>query len=162
MKKILFVGASLFALNANALEYNPYVGVNYNYTNPSDSFADDQNSVSVNVGTTYTENFGTEVYYQYTPAKEDGEQFFSYGLDLIGNLPLGCEATWEVLASAGVGAYEFWGKTDDDGYAFRYGAGLQYNVDEDWSVRAMYRYIDTRHLATDYINEVSVGAKYNF
>lgn len=56
------VSALAFSANANASDFKPYVGLDYNYT---DADADHQspkyNSASVNVGTEYNKYFGTEV-----------------------------------------------------------------------------------------------------
>ena len=60
----LLAAVSVFALtaNANALEFRPYVGVQYNYTEvDAENVKPDMNSYSVVVGTEYKRYFSPEL-----------------------------------------------------------------------------------------------------
>ena len=109
------VSALAFSANANASDFKPYVGLDYNYT---DADADHQspkyNSASVNVGTEYNKYFGTEVFYQYSDDDkkhvngiENQTSFQAYGLDLMGYLPLGCDQVFSLVGTMGIGEYTF-------------------------------------------------------
>lgn len=61
------VSALAFSANANASDFKPYVGLDYNYTDADADYQSPKyNSASVNVGTEYNKYFGTEVFYQYS------------------------------------------------------------------------------------------------
>ncbi len=180
----LMIAASVIALaaNANAAEYefDPYIGLNYNYT---DADADHQspkyNSLSVNVGTDYNQYFGTELFYQYSDEEkkninliDNKTSFQAYGLDLMGYLPLGCDQVYSLIGTAGVGEYIFDRKFsginspsdyDDHGIGYRFGAGLQYKIDDKFTVRGLVRYVNLNGI-DDYNDmwEYTAGIKYNF
>ena len=168
------VSATAFAANASAYEFTPYVGVDYNYTTVSSASAQ-FNSGSINVGTMYNQYFGTEAFYQLSTDDKKGGDYQSkthmqaYGLDLMGYLPLGCDQTFSLIGSLGYGQYKITSKDTttnaterDYGYAYRYGLGAMYNIDENISIRAMARYIDVRDIDVDHMMEYSLGARYNF
>lgn len=138
MKKNLFlasVAVSLFAINANAIEFKPYIGLDYSYvkasTNdiivagvslPSEFYEDSFHSAIFNAGAKLHKNFGLEAFYQKS-TKEDGKNamlviggvpvgtdkietsFDAYGLDLQGYLPV--NEQFEFIGSAGLGQYKF-------------------------------------------------------
>lgn len=180
----LMMAASVLALsaNANAAEYDfkPYVGLDYNYTYAdADEHTPKYNSLSVNLGTEYNQYFGTELFYQYSDeAKnhdytiENKTSFQAYGLDLMGYLPLGCDQEYSLIGTAGIGEYtfdkEFRGlyspsDYDDHGIGYRFGGGLQYKIDDKFSVRGLVRYVNLNGV-DDYDDmwEYTAGIKYNF
>ena len=168
----LMVAASAlaFSASANALEFTPYVGVDYNYTDVA-SHSAHFNSGSLNVGTNYNKYFGTELLYQYsTEDKKAGEKtrIEGYGLDLYGYLPLGCDQTFSLLGTAGIAEYKVTSKYDgekdkDHGYGYRLGAGAMYNINENVSVHALARYVFTDKIeGIDHLMEYTLGARYNF
>lgn len=185
MKKTLLLAgvASVFALNANALELTPYVGLDYNYSmlkhdEPAISYDQQQNmikegvmagqahSASVVLGTKVTPYAGVEAFYQLSKKEHKADnrsQLQAYGADVLGYLPLGCYGEYEVLASAGLGQYTAkYNKDQDSGLGYRLGAGLQYNVTDNWAVRAMYRHVWVDKNVLDCVNEVSLGVRYSF
>lgn len=164
--------------SAHAIEnnYRPYVGLNYAYDNAVvKQIRPHYNSASVTLGSVYNRYFDTELFYQYSGKDKLGYQaikntsFNAYGLDMLAYLPLGCEGHIAPLVTTGIGQYTFKHKmTDhshinDHGWGYRFGAGLQYNIDENWAVRAVYRYINTNKIDNyDHVNEYSVGVRYTF
>lgn len=170
MKKILAtltVATAAFAFNANALEYTPYVGLDYTYSDASQD-SGKYNTGTVNVGTSYNDYFGTEIFFQ----KSDHEttqgtklDFQAYGLDLMGYLPLGCDQTFNLVGTVGIAHYDVDSNImpDDNGYGYRIGAGVQYNIDEKVSVRALARHVELKEINTvDHLMEWTLGARYSF
>ena len=181
---IAAVSVAAFAAGANAFEYNPYVGINYNYSDTSyegtEGYEPLFNSASVSLGSSYNKYFGTEIFYQisdnygkkYTNSKA-GSNFQAYGIDLYGYLPLGCDQVLSLVGTVGVAEYDFEDKNtengfaretyDDNGIGWRIGAGAQYSIDENWDVRAIARYVNFNKLdRADDMVEYSAGIKYNF
>jgi len=173
------VSAIALATSANALEFRPYVGAQYNVTSHSIKNVHtnmDMHSYSVFVGTDYNRYFGTEVFYQNSNKwhKTDGvnkvkADFAAYGLDAYGYLPLGCDRVWSLLGTAGIAAYDYdWdgrgnGKEKDNGLGYRLGAGMQYNITNTIAVRGLARYIWADKLdGFDHMMEYSLGVKYSF
>ena len=172
----LMVAASAIALaaNAEAMEYNPYAGVEYGYSflngaEDSNNF----NSGKIFVGSQYNENFGVEAFYQRsTTDKKAGDKFSyqAYGIDALGYLPLGCEQKVALVGTAGLGYYDFAYKdmgerTDNEAtWGYRLGAGAEYNVNDNIAVRALARYtkLDQRAAYSNDMMEYSIGARYNF
>ena len=69
----------------------------------------------------------------------------------------------------GIGQYNFKQKyidashRNDHGWGYRFGAGMQYNINEQWAARAIFRYIHTDKINSyDHINEYSFGVRYTF
>ena len=180
----LMMAVSVCALsaNVNAAEYDfkPYVGLDYNYT---DADADNQspkyNSLSVNLGTEYNQYFGTELFYQYSDDEKKNiygvdhkTSFQAYGLDLMGYLPLGCEQEYSLLGTVGIGEYTFdkkfrdlYSSSDyhDHGIGYRFGGGLQYRIDDKFSVRGLVRYVNLNGVDNyDDMWEYTAGIRYNF
>lgn len=172
------VSAVAFAASANAADYTPYVGVDYIN---SHVFSKNLQNAAVNVGTKYNKHFGTEIFYQ-TPIEsktwntrdEDGvykhkASYRSYGLDAYGYLPLGCDQVWSVLGTAGIAQvdakYKETGEKShkENGWAYRIGAGVQYDVTEDWAVRVLARYSFLDKVSgVDHIMDVTAGVRYSF
>ena len=178
----LLAAVSVFALanNANALEFRPYVGAQYNVTHVNTQEQNtnmDMHSYSVFVGTEYNKYFGTEVFYQnsnkWHKINEDGVKekvdFDAYGLDAYGYLPLGCDQVVAPFITAGIANYDFDGqnagsaKEKDNGLGYRLGGGIQYHVTDNVAVRVLGRYVWTDKLdGFDHFSEFSIGAKYVF
>jgi len=168
-KIALLAAVSLFALanNANALEFKPYVGAQYNFTSVNAEESDaEMNSGSIIIGTEYNKYFSTEVFYQLSDEDDvDGEKvdFTAYGLDAYASLPLGCDRVWSVFATAGIANYDFEAEDDDNGLGYRLGAGVQYDVTNNIAIRALGRYIWADKLdGIDDMTEFSLGMKYTF
>ncbi len=187
MKKSLMLAAAALALmtagQAHADEdfkYTPYVGIDYTYSNAyADSMKPNYNSGSVNVGTMYNQFFGTELFYQYSDSATKGKHFDDRtktsfqagGLDLFGYLPLGCERRFHLLGTAGVGMYRFRKSYEspaikgghDSGYGYRLGAGMMYDLNDKWSVRALARHVNLDKVeGFDHMMEYSAGIRYSF
>ena len=191
MKKALLLAgvASLFATAANA-EIKPYIGLDGNYStldwayDIENAVEDDYQSVSLIAGAKVVRNFGLEAFYQLSGGEKNSNfttndndvaegskihsRFTAYGLDALGYLPLGCEGKVELIAGAGVGEYTFkirkvcYGTVKDHSTGYRLNAGVQYNIDENWSLRGMYHHVYTQKSWVDAIDEFSVGIRYNF
>lgn len=157
-------------------EYRPYLGLNYAYVRANaKSLRPDYNSASATLGSVYNRYFGTEVFLQYAGKDKmkhrdlKNTSFNAYGLDMLAYLPLGCEGGIAPLATAGIGQYTFkhkyadGGHNDDHGWGYRFGAGLQYNIDANWAVRAIARYIHTDKIdGYDHLAEYTAGIRYTF
>ena len=168
------VSAVAMAANANAMEYNPYVGVEYGYSFLNGGAGENNfNSGKVFVGSQYNENFGVEAFYQRsTTDKKAGDKlsYQAYGIDALGYLPLGCDQEVSLIGTAGLAYYDFAYKpihqgTDNEGmWGYRLGAGAEYNVTENVAVRALARYtkLDQRVFESNDMMEYSLGARYNF
>ncbi len=177
------VSAVAFSASANAADYTPYVGVDY--VN-SHVYSKNLQNASFNVGTKYNKHFGTEIFYQ-TPLEsktwnthevDDDDNvsviknkvsYRSYGLDAYGYLPLGCDQVWSVLGTAGIAQVDTryketgYKSEKENGWAYRIGAGVQYDVTENWAVRVLARYsfLDKVH-KTDHMMDVTAGVRYSF
>lgn len=166
--------AFAFAANASAMEFTPYVAADYTYTDAQNLA--EVHGGKVSVGTDYNKYFGTEVFYQRTGSDRvhtGGETYEyslqSYGLDVNGYLPLGCDQTFALVGTAGIANIDVKHKEPGDsrktenGVGYRLGAGFEYDLTSNVAVRAMYRYTFTDKLAgLDHMNEYSLGVKYSF
>lgn len=189
MKKTLLlagVATALFALNANATEFKPYVGADYVYDDlgmKSDFDAAIQtkyNSFKIDLGARLHKNFGLEAFYQQSGEEHQSyegilgvsSEFKAYGVDAIGYLPLTDKL--EGLGSIGLAKYDFEIDADLLGYEFeesednwgvRLGLGLQYNITDNVAINGMARYIKIDDSSDDVVEdmtELSVGARYSF
>nr|DAI59735.1 MAG TPA: outer membrane protein [Caudoviricetes sp.] len=179
--------AALFAVNANAAEIKPYVGLDYVYsmadidkTDGMEAFEEDLNAFAISAGAKLHKNFGVEAFYQQS---EEGEKKFSnckttneykaYGVDLIGYLPVGSDEKLELLGSVGAGYYDADVKVnvynppvqvsaDDQGLGLRFGIGAQYNFTQNWGARVMARYVDTDIDGMDNMVDLTAGIRYTF
>ena len=171
------VSAIALATSANALEFRPYVGAQYNLTSASVKNMPnmDMHTYSAFVGTDYNRYFGTEVFYQNSNkwhkvvnGVKNKFDFEAYGLDAYGYLPLGCDRVFSLLGTAGIANYDYdvdngAGKGEDNGLGYRLGAGMQYNVTNNIAIRGLVRYIWADKLdGFDHMMEYSLGAKYSF
>ena len=187
MKKTLLLAgvASLFAVNAQAIELTPYVGADYNvnFLNRSSNLdyqvPGKYHSGSIVAGAKVSPYAAVEAFGElskhatkkYYPVKMHTE-YGAYGMDAFGILPLGCYGEWEVLGTAGIGRYRFEEKIGPKSlmnghgtahvWGWRLGAGAQYNFTENWGVRAMYRHIAFVNKDPRGFDTVSVGVRYAF
>lgn len=168
------VSAVAFSAGANAAEYTPYVGIDYIN---SHVISKNLQNAAINVGTKYNKYFGTEIFYQ-TPLESktwhsEGEKmkasYRSYGLDAYGYLPLGCDMDWNILGTAGIAQVDFKSKVEggdhhkENGWAYRFGAGVQYDVTDAWAVRVLARYSFLDKVAgIDHMMDVTAGVRYSF
>lgn len=144
MKKTLLLAgvAALLSSQANAVEFKPYIGLDYAYSDvsatdqiygvPDDYYETDFNSGVINAGTKIGDYFGVEAFYQKS-GEEKGKSvrvidaydrviaegkiktnFDAYGLDLMGYIPVTDKL--DAIASVGAGQYEF--EIEGLGYSF--------------------------------------------
>ena len=179
------VSVMTLASGSSALEYNPYVGVSYNYSDVNSkgiggAYNPNFNSGTISLGTSYNKYFGTEIFYQisdnYGKDLEGGKlgsNFQAYGIDLYGYLPMGCDQVFSLLGTAGVAEYQFKHKVSlpgverdtnkDNGLGWRAGLGAQYSISNNVDIRAIARYVNFNKLeAMDHMMEYTIGLKYNF
>ena len=51
----------------------------------------------------------------------------------------------------------------DRGWGYRFGGGLTYHIDENWSARLLARYVKIDRVdGIDHMNEYSFGVRYTF
>ena len=183
MKKTLLLAgvACLFAANTANAEIQNYVGLDYNYSSygmdkpANDLYEDDYNSLSFVAGAKTTENFGLEAFYQRSLNEKNtyngnkySSRIQSYGVDALGYLPLGCDQEVELIAGLGLGQYQTKHReqgissSKEEALGIRANVGAQYNIDENWSVRGMYRHVYLQKSTMNDINEFSAGIRYNF
>lgn len=189
MKKVLlplaavaFVAniASAKANNGSNLNYVPYVGLDYVYSNVNaKNLRPNLNSAAINIGSDYNRFFSTELFYQFSDtSKKNGSangkvktSFQAGGLDVYGYLPLLCDRDLALIGTAGVGIYDFRKKYsnpyvkdgNDQGYGYRLGAGMFYSLNKDWAVRAVARYVKLDKVKDiDHMWEYSAGLRYTF
>ncbi|MDR1026531.1 MAG: porin family protein [Lactobacillus sp.] len=186
MKK--FLGAVLLSsvclagnANANHTEYRPYIGFDYvnsdmNIKTAGDTkFGPHYDNMTLNVGTTIGNYFGTEMFAQHSDKdkRNNGRKTFfrGYGLDAIGYLPFGCDMKFALLGSFGIGEYhvhsknKFAGEKDrtDHGIGWRTGVGAQYKFTDNWAARAMVRHVNFNSIdKVDHMIEYSAGVRYIF
>lgn len=187
MKKTLLLAgvACLFSFGANAADYSmrdlkPYVGLDYVYTSANlkkdTGIKKDYNSGAVNAGITLYDNVGLEAFFQQsgerkslkgTPYQTKSE-FYAYGLDLYGYMPIGCDG-FNLVGSIGAANYNVklkykghFGNEDKQRVGYRGGVGMQYNMTENWSARLLYRYTYLGMKELKNLNEVTAGIRYSF
>ena len=187
MKKTLLLAgvACLFSVSANAMdlsrEFRPYIGLDYVYSHadykdmvrePKKSY----NSGAVNVGTWITPYASLEAFFQQsakTKAYKGTEyrvrtEFYAYGLDAYGYLPIGCDG-FNLVGSLGIANYNVklkyrghQGSDDKQRLGYRAGAGIQYDFNDNISARVMYRYTQLGMKEVKNLNEVTAGLRYSF
>ncbi|MBO7097383.1 MAG: porin family protein [Alphaproteobacteria bacterium] len=184
MKKFVLLGgvACLFAANAQALELSPYIGADYNYTMTHHAKSDA--GLLPSKYHTGTFAFGTYVgryaalegfaeFSKYEDKKGNRLNYRAFGADLLGVLPFGCHDQFKLLGSVGAGRYynkarltTVAGKETVDEYdwGYRFGAGAQYDINENWAIRTMYHHVvfNKPHFAYTNLDAFSVGVRYNF
>ena len=189
MKKFLLplvavvLGADLSCAHADessSLNYVPYVGMDYIYSNASaKNLKPNLNSGSISLGSDYNRYFSTELFYQFSGASKKKTplhgtaktSFQAGGLDVYGYLPLLCDRDLALIGTAGVGLYDFRKRYSnpfvqdgfDQGYGYRLGAGMFYSLNQDWAVRAVARYVKLDKIKDyDHMWEYSAGLRYTF
>ena len=88
-----------------------------------------------------------------------------YGIDALVFQQLGCSGRWELVGSAGLANYKLKGDNGlgtDRGYAERLGAGVQYAMSENATVRVMYHHAWVHSSQLDALDEFTVGIRYAF
>lgn len=180
MKKYLLLAGVclLFAAPANAADFNPYIGFDLGGAKikTTGKYLSGSENVflgNLNIGAKFNDFLGMEVSAQASgdaDVKGLGDlSYSSIGIDAVVYLPL-CRQ-FELFALGGVGYYNFELELDhkyhgwDVHYtqnetALRGGFGLQYNINDNWTVRGMARYhhIDNKYF--DYIEDITVGLRY--
>ncbi|MDR1026530.1 MAG: porin family protein [Lactobacillus sp.] len=180
--------ALVIAGNANALEYNPYVGVDYSHSKTNvrmgggnGHFGPHHDSAIVNVGMDIGKYFGTEVFYQRSGTDKRNKHgnefntiktwFRAYGIDAYGYLPFGCDLKFALLGTVGVGEYNMHSKQKrsggkdetDHGYGWRAGVGAQYRFTDTLSARALVRNVNFEGIHdVDHMFEYVAGVRYTF
>lgn len=185
MKKTLLLAsaACIFSFGANAMdlsaEMKPYVGLDYAYSHADvkkdTKIKKDYNSGVLNAGVRMGEYSGLEAFYQQSGERKvnDGElgkiksEFYAYGLDAYGYMPMGCEKKVNLLGSIGLANYNMkvkvpGGDRDKQKVGYRFGLGASYDLTENWSARIMgrYSYIGARDIKN--LQEITAGVRYTF
>ena len=135
---------------------------------------DTYNSGTLNLGLTFDKYFGIEGFYQNSTEKEGAysslkTNFNVYGADLLFYIPINDKI--DFIATTGIGRYEVEAKikyynltiseTESD-TGIRTDMGLQYNINDHWSFRAIGRYIHLNMESVENIKELSLGIRYYF
>ena len=179
MKNILPVSigtlALCFAHAASARDYVPYIGADYQYVtaHASEGLRPRYQVFDLNVGTKYNSYFGTEVFYAQSASEhkkiEDDKlkTYRAYGLDLATYLP--CTTHANLFLTGGVGEYvfkyHFAGQKNlkDTGIGYRMGGGLMLNLNEDFSLRLLARYVALDKVSDiNHLTEYGIGLRYHF
>ena len=139
--------------------------------------------VSINAGAKFNKFFGVETSILSSSNAETEYTFedvrLSYtsaGIDAVGYVPL-YKDKFELFGTAGF-AYHYmkmeverywgwgWGKRtitkNESQFAPRIGAGFQYNMNSNFSFRALVRHTFIDHKYVDSLTEVITGVRYNF
>lgn len=172
MKKTLLLAgfAGMVAANAEAIDYTPYVGLDANYgvvdSDTGSKISSKDWSLSAVLGGR-TDRFGLEAYYNLGKEEDKGEvstRLSSWGVDALVFQDLGCSGRWELVGSAGIAEYKLSNDTanTDKGMGERLGAGVQYAVSENTTVRAMYHHAWIHGSVVNEIDEFTVGFRYSF
>ncbi len=179
MNKKLFIGLFVMLvlpkISHSANIYIPYIGIDGFYNKASilsrhTEFA----GANVNIGTSYNDYFGTEIFYQtvfprhfYLNDLKHKTSYRAYGLDLYTYTP--SFKGLKLTASLGAATYVFKEKTvglsslSDEGYGYRFGAGMIYDLSKHISLRAMARYTNFDHISNmDHLTEYTLGLRYHF
>lgn len=175
MKKILFLAglAGIVAANAEAIDVTPYVGLDANYalvdTDSSVRVSSKDWSLSAVLGGR-TDRFGLEAFYNAglkEHKSDESTRISGYGVDALVFQDLGCSGRWELVGAAGLANYKLkghvnGGSEDDTGYAERLGAGVQYEMTENTTLRVMYHHSWVHSSQLDSMDEFTVGVRYAF
>lgn len=175
MKKTLLLAglAGMVAANAEAIDMTPYVGMDAGY-----SMVDYETGIQASTKNwsldavlgAREDHFGVEAFYMNSLRQHKADtatRISGYGVDLLGFQALGCEGRWELVGSAGLAQYKIKandaeGGASDTGYAQRLGAGFQYAVSDNTSVRVMYHHSWMNKSVIDSMDEFTIGFRYSF
>jgi len=175
MKKVLLLAglAGMVAANAEAFDVTPYVGLDATYgiiDSDSGSKISSKNWSAAAVLGARTDHYGLEAYFD-NGLREHKEGLTTrnrkYGIDALAFQPLGCSGRWEGVVSAGltwnrIRWHEAGDSGNDNGFGERLGAGVQYALTDNVSVRAMYHYNWIHHSVVNNANEITLGVRYAF
>lgn len=185
MKKICLLAAavSVFSLNAQAADWNrnlvrPYVGADYIYSHAkhggwAKGMKKDYNSWAVNVGMDIAEYTSVEAFFQQSEELKNRtlsgtrkSEFYAWGLDLYGRLPIMC-SNFHLLGALGAAdynvKYKFDGASNDkQRIGYRAGVGFSYDFTNSVSFRVMGRYSYVGMASLDNLMEVTAGLRYTF
>lgn len=184
MKKSLLLASAVFIFgatvaNAAYIETTPYVGLDYSTFDATYGrglnrvIEDDFRAFSISGGVKIEKYFGIEAYIQRTnkesykqPTSKWTTNSWSIGADALVFIPVYNDL--DLIGGIGFGEYmvrarEAGHKTHKDtGFGTRYTFGAQYNLDENWGIRATYRYVNYHKSVMNHSDEMSVGVRYNF
>ena len=191
MKKTLLLSgvAALVAFNANAFDWktdlSPYIGADYNFTKTHHPESTKNIERGVLPGNFHSGTFafganvlsygaveGFAEFYKYQNKGKARSYSRAYGVDVLGFLPLYCNE-WELVGSLGLGRYYNKLKYREGGnkseyaeydWGYRLGVGVQYNLNDNWTLRGMYRHVifNKPKFAYTNLDVISVGVRYNF
>lgn len=179
MKKSFLIGLLALLIfpkiSQSANIYTPYIGVDGLYNKASVlSHHTEYGGINFNIGTFYNDYFGTEIFYQTVFPRHQNlnnnsykTSYHSYGLDLYLYFPV--VQNLKLAGSVGVASYSFnekntgFSSTSDEGYGYRFGAGLLYNLTNQISIRTMARFVNFDHIShIDHLAEYTLGLRYHF
>ena len=181
-KTIFFLGVAGVLLNcatvsADSYKYSPYVGASYTFAKAHATGAKPNYNIGgIYVGSEYGKYFSTELFYNqstysnnYIAENKTRTSYRSYGLDLMGYLPLDCNNYFDLIGTIGAGEYVFAKKIsgqkhhNDSGWGYRFGGGLKYSFTQNWQMRILARYINFDGISDfNHQTEYSAGVEYHF
>ena len=183
MKKITFIitfgaiSAIIYTDHADSYQYTPYVGLDYVYNQTSGrGFSPRYHTGGIHFGSTYSPYFATELFFnqsghdtKHLLDHKVKSSYRAYGLDLLAKLPLGCEKSFALIATAGFGEYVFRHKIlsqkhhNENGYGYRFGGGMQYAFNSHWQARFLTRFVNFDHVSGyDHDVEYNLSLEYLF
>ncbi|MDD4556259.1 MAG: outer membrane beta-barrel protein [Alphaproteobacteria bacterium] len=183
-KTILLAGVALsfIATDAKAfyIEADPYVGFDYTYSRQkyasqfNDKFKRDNDIFTLTTGVKTDYCVGLEAFLQrsnretqYSSYGKYTTNHIAFGVDLLGYYPVYMDL--DLIGGIGIGSYYFRVRdgfgpnSNKHAYGTRFTLGTQYNLDENWGVRATYRYIKSNQNSFFKSgNEYTLGVRYTF
>lgn len=191
MYKKLTVLSAIVLCSTSALaggEHEPY-NTNYNNNNTSNSSnltihdhpayfytgaeggwlhsEEDFWTIAPLVGLRVGKHFGLEASYTWSTSEDVAAgvdtDVSTLALDAIGYLPISDDNRLELVGLVGVGRYDTDNSAgNNDDTALRYGGGLQYEIDNNWSGRVLYRRAELDTALLEDADTVTLGFTYNF
>ena len=157
-------------------QYTPYIGADAVYNKAkAHSLRPQYYGANLNIGTSYNPYFGTEVFYtqvgketkKISESEKYKTSYRAYGLDVFAYTP--SFLRFKAFATAGAGFYVLKektlqnGHTSDEGYGYRFGGGLVYQITSHIALRGVARYVNFDHISNiDHMAEYVVGLRYVF
>lgn len=180
-----FMLTTTLATAVQATELNPYVGAGYTFADAGygsgfDALAESKHHAGfISAGVRPHQNWGVEAFYQLS--KDEDKTFGNMlntetgfqaaGVDVLGYVPVHDKV--DLIGTVGLGYY--WFKADYSGVlagsekennlGWRIGAGAQYHMTDNVSVRGMVRYVKLHNDSVDVVDDltdVSVGVYWHF
>lgn len=150
----------------------PYLGIDLGVadTNVSAGFEDNYQMGSIYGGLNFSDYLGVEIGYTNS-LSENGQiagsdsNLEGYYADLLGYIPVTDARDVKIVGLVGYGTYDFNTSptfAGDSDEALRYGAGLQYEMNEDWAIRGLWRRIEFDTTFLDEANTFTAGLSYKF